>query len=152
MGQIPPHIFIEFDSCGFAPPVTSEKRAVMELLALIEQHEVVLHVPETVAEEMERHSGARKIVSGCIVSYDTSNIKTDSELFLRVKKILFGIKHAGNVNDVRILLAAKQDLCTYFVTYDKRHILNKREEIKRELGFQVVMPSECLQRLQEYLT
>jgi predicted nucleic acid-binding protein len=152
MGRIPPHVFITFDGCGLAPPVESEKRAVEELLTLIKQHEVVCDVPESAAEEMERHTRAKQIVGRRIVACDVFDVR--SEQFHEVQEILFGTKtelSEGEINDVRILLNAKHYLCTYFVTFDKKHILSKRDEIRARLGFEVVTPSECLDRLREYL-
>jgi hypothetical protein len=151
MGQIPPHVFITFDACGLGPPEPSEKQAVEELLALIDQHEVQCDIPEDVADEMDRHESAKKKRRGRIVSCNT---QMGRGKFLEVQRILFGTKtdlSPNEVNDVRILLNAQHYFCGYFVTFDKTHILSKRDEIRSKLGFEVVMPSECLSKLREYL-
>lgn len=88
-----------------------------------------------------------------IINYDMFNSSEKREL-AEVERLLFGTAQnlsRGKINDARNLLAAKKYSCTYFVTFDKKHILSKREEIKSSLGFEVVTPSECLEKLQAYL-
>ena len=151
MGEIPPHVFIAFDACGLGPPEESEKQAVEELLALIDEHEVQCDIPEDVAGEVDQHRRAREKRRGRIIS---CNPQIGGKWFLEVQRILFGTKtdlSPNEINDVRILLNAYHHLCSYFVTFDKKHILSKRDEIKARLGFEVVTPSECLAILREYL-
>jgi hypothetical protein len=151
VSEIPPHVFIAFDACGLGPPEESEKQALEELLALIDQHEVQCDIPEDVAGEVDRHKRAREKRRGRIVS---CNPQIGAKRFLEVQRILFGAKanlSPNEINDVQILLNAYHHLCGYFVTFNKRHILSKRDEIKSTLGFDAVTPSECLAILRGYL-
>lgn len=151
MGKIPPHVFISFDACGLGPPVETEKRAVEKILALIDEHELQCDIPEDVADEVDRHERARQLRKGRLVSCNPS---IGEKWSLDIHRLLFGEKDdllQNETNDIRILLNAYHYLCSYFVTYDKTHILSKRDEIKSKLGFDVVTPTECLAVLQRYL-
>jgi hypothetical protein len=151
MGTIPPHVFIAFDACGLGPPEEDEKRAVEELLALIDQHDIQCDIPEDVALEVDRHRSARELRRGRLVACTPQIGDTG---FLELQRLLFGEKSElspNEINDIRILLTAYHHLCSYFVTYDRSHILSRHEEIKAALGFDVVTPSKCLGILQEYL-
>lgn len=151
VGKIPLHVFIPFDACGLGPPEETEKRAVDAILALIDEHEVQCDIPEDVADEVDRHKRARQMRKGRLVS---CNPPIGERRFLEFRRLLFGDRAEllpNEMNDIRILLNAYHHLCSYFVTYDKVHILSKRGEIKSRLGFDVVTPSECLAILQGYL-
>ncbi|MBI9045047.1 MAG: type II toxin-antitoxin system VapC family toxin [Anaerolineaceae bacterium] len=155
MKSIPPHVFVSFDSCGFSPPIMEEKLATEKLLTLIEEHQVQFSIPEAVLEETNRApDSVKKIAQAQIYDYDLFTTQGEQRELSEVKIMLFqtvdGIS-LGKVNDARILLCAKKYGCTYFVTFDKKHILSKRIEIKSKLGFEVVTPSECLEKLLTYL-
>lgn len=154
MSLIPPHIFISFDSSGFSPPVNDEKSAADKLFKLIEEHKVTSSITEGVMEETSSAPNpVRKLANAQIFDLDLFDSK-DEQLELEIKKLLFGSVDdlsSSKINDARILVCAKKYNCTYFVTYDKKHILNNRIEIKSKLGFEVVTPSECLEKLHFYL-
>jgi predicted nucleic acid-binding protein len=155
MSLMPPHVFIVFDSCGFMPPVKTEKLAVENLLNLIEEYQVDFSIPEAVLEETEQAPDrVRKLTHAHIFDYDLFNTQDEQRELLEVKKMLF-VKvtnlSKGKINDARNLLCAKKYGCTYFVTFDRKHILSRRSEIKQKLGFEVVTPSECLQELLKYI-
>jgi predicted nucleic acid-binding protein len=156
MKSIPPHIFVSFDSCGFSPPVKEEKLAAAQLLTLIEDHQVQFSIPEAVLEETSQApNSARKIAQAQIYDYDLFTTQEEQQELSEVKNMLFGTVDglsSGKVNDARNLLCAKKYGCTYFVTFDKNHILNKRVEIKSKLGFEAVTPTECLEKLLAYLS
>jgi len=137
------------------PPVASEKQAAQELRNLIEKHQVRFDIPEAVYEETDHASDRVRKMAHCrIINYDMFTTLKEKREFIEVQRLIFGITEnlsQGKINDVRNLLNAKKHCCTYFVTFDKKHILSKRSEIKSELGFEVVRPSECLERLQDYL-
>jgi predicted nucleic acid-binding protein len=155
MKSIPPHIFISFDSCGFSPPVKDEKVAAEKLLILIEKYQVQFSIPEAVLEETNRAPNrVKKIAHAQIYDYDLFTTQDEQQELSEVKIMLFGTVDGispGKVNDARNLLCAKKYGCTYFVTFDKKHILNRRVEIKSKLGIEAVTPSECLEKLLEYL-
>ncbi|MBE3142237.1 MAG: type II toxin-antitoxin system VapC family toxin [Thermoplasmata archaeon] len=155
MSSIPPYVFVAFDSCGFSPPVKDEKLAAEELLVLIEEYQVEFSIPEAVLEETNRAPNrVKKIAHAQIYNYDLFNTQDEQQELSEVKIMLFGAVDdlsSGKINDARNLLCAKKYGCTYFVTFDKKHILNRRIEIKSKLGFEVVTPSECLEKLNAYL-
>jgi predicted nucleic acid-binding protein len=155
MNSIPPHVIISFDSCGFSPPDKDEKIATEKLLALIEEYQVAFSIPEAVLEETYRAPNrVKQIAHAQIFDYDLFTTQKEQQELSEVKIMLFGTVDglsSGKVNDARNLLCAKKYSCTYFVTFDKRHILNKRMEIKSKLGFDVVTPNECLEKLLAYL-
>lgn len=155
MGLIPPHIFIAFDSCGFLPPIKSEKLAAEKLLNLIEKHQIQFSIPQAVLEETERAPNRiREMAHKYIFDYDMFTTVKEQRELLEVQELLFGITEGlsrGKINDARNLLCAKKYGCTYFVTFDRNHILSNGEEIKSKLGFEVIIPSECLEKLQDYL-
>jgi len=155
MNSIPPHVFLSFDSCGFSPPVKNEKLAVDKLLILIEEYQVQFSIPEAVWEETNRApNSVKKIAHAQIYDYDLFTTQEEKQELWEVKIMLFGTVaglSSGKVNDARNLLCAKKHNCTYFVTFDKKHILSRRVEIKSKLGFEAVTPSECLGILHAYL-
>ncbi len=155
MGQIPVHVFVSFDTCAFWPPQESEKLAAKALLALIEQHKVEFSIPQAVLEETGRAPNrVREMAHAHIFNYDMFNTPEEQRELLEVQRMLFGTRERlsqGEINDARNLTCSKKYSCTYFVTFDKKHILSKRDEIRSKLGFQVVTPSECLDRMREYL-
>ena len=155
MNSIPPHVFVSFDSSGFSPPVHDEKLGAEQLLTLIEKHQVQFSIPEAVYEETSRApDSVKKIAHAQIIDYDLFTTHDEQLELSEVKTMLFGTVvgiSPGKVNDARILLCAKKWNCTYFVTFDKKHILNKRVEIKSKLDIKVVTPSECLEKLLAYL-
>ncbi|MEA3351423.1 MAG: type II toxin-antitoxin system VapC family toxin [Chloroflexota bacterium] len=155
MKSIPPYVFVSFDSCAFFPPVKEEKLATEKLLTLIEERQIQFSIPEAVLEETSRAPDrVRKIAHAQIYDYDLFTTQDEQRELSEVKIMLFktidGISQ-GNVNDARNLLCAKKYGSTYFVTFDKKHILSKRVEIKSKLGFEVVTPRECLEKLLAYL-
>jgi predicted nucleic acid-binding protein len=155
MKSIPPYVFVSFDSCGFSPPIEDEKIAAEKLLALIEINKIQFSIPEAVLEETSRApESVKKIAQAQIYNYDLFTTQDEQRELLEVKVMLFGTAtdiSPGKVNDARNLVCAKKYSCTYFVTFDKKHILSKRVEIKSKLGFEVVTPSECLEKLLAYL-
>lgn len=155
MGHIPVYVSVSFDSSAFWPPQENEKLAVEKLLYLFEQHEVDFSIPEAVLEETGRApQHIRKMAHAHIYNYDVFHTSTEQRELLEVQRMLFDTKvnlSKSDINDVRNLQSARKYSCTYFVTFDKRHILSKRDEIKSKLGVQVVTPSECLNKMQEYL-
>ncbi len=155
MKSIPPYVFVSFDSCGFSPPDKDEKLAAEKLLALIEKHQVQFSIPEAVLEETSRApDSVKKIAHAQIYDYDLFTTQDEQRELSEVKTMLFGTARgisSGKVNDARNLLCAKKYSCTYFVTFDKKHILSKRVKIKSKLGFEAVTPSECLEKLLAYL-
>lgn len=155
MKSIPPYVIIYFDSCGFFPPVRDEKLAAEELLTLIEEHRVPFSIPEAVLEETSRApNSVKKIAHAQIHDCDLFSTQEEQRELSEVKIMLFGTVggiSSGKVNDARNLLCAKKNGCTYFVTFDKKHILSKRAEIRSKLGLEVVTPSECLGKLLAYL-
>ena len=155
MKSIPPHVFVSFDSSGFSPPIKEEKLAAQKLLVLIEEYQVQFSIPEAVLEETSRApDSVKKIAQAQIYDYDLFSTQDDQRELSEVKMMLFESVTdlaPGKVNDARNLLCAKKYGCSYFVTFDKKHILSKRVEIKSRLGFEVVTPGECLKKLLAYL-
>ena len=155
---MPPLIYVCFDSCGFAPPIQEEKQAVAQLLALGEEHhdQVIIGVPQAVSEETSQAPDrARRIAQAQIYDLDLFTTQGEQQELLEVRILLFGTPtglSSGKVNDARNLLCAKKYCCTYFVSFDRNHILSKRDEIKSKLGFEVVTPSECLRILRAHLS
>lgn len=89
-----------------------------------------------------------------IYNCDLFTTQDEQKELSEVKTMLFGAVDdlsLGKTNDARNLLCAKKYSCTYFVTFDKKHILSRHIEIKAKLGFEVVTPSECLEKLHAYL-
>lgn len=155
MGYIPEHVFISFDSCAFGPASKDEKIATEKLLKLIKKYEVQFSIPQAVSEETERApKWIREMAQAHIFNYDLFNTPEEQKELLEVQRMLFGPGDnlsKSEINDARNLLCAKKYACTYFVTFDKKHILNKHKEIRLKLGFQVITPSKCLNKMQEYL-
>lgn len=155
MSSIPPHIFITFDSSGFWPPIKDEQSASKKLLKLIEKYQIDCSIPEAVQEETSlAPDSVKKLAHAQIYNLDLFNTQGEQQELSEIKIMLFGTVNnlpMGKTNDARILLCAKKYNCTYFVTFDKKHILTKRIEIKSMLGFEVVTPSECLEKLNAYL-
>jgi predicted nucleic acid-binding protein len=150
MGQIPPHVSVSFDACGFKPAPASEAQAARELRALIKEHRVQCDIPEIAALEMDQKLRAREFKRRYIVACNT---QVNSAQFFEMQKVLFGTKTDLEPNerrDILNLLNAIHYLHSYFVTFDN-HFLSKRDEIRSRWGIEVVKPSECLEILREYL-
>ncbi|MDH5506195.1 MAG: type II toxin-antitoxin system VapC family toxin, partial [Anaerolineae bacterium] len=119
------------------------------------EYQVQCSIPEAVLEETKQApTRVKKIAHAQMYDYDLFNTPEDHQKLSEIKNMLFGTVDglsSGKINDARILLCAKKYSCTYFVTFDKKHILSRRVEIKSILGFEAVTPSECLEKLQAYL-
>jgi len=116
MKSIPPHVFASFDSCGFSPSVIEEKLAAVQLLTLIEEHQVQFSIPEAVLEETSHApDSVRKIAHAQIHDYDLFTTQEEQQELSEVKIMLFGTVDglsSGKVNNARNLLCAKKNGCT----------------------------------------
>ena len=53
--------------------------------------------------------------------------------------------------DAAILAAAKKANVDFLVTLDRKHMISKREELARQIGIKIVLPSELLAFLRHEL-
>lgn len=95
-----------------------------------------------VFDELERNLGKKAPESLAFLSTFRS-----SPIVNIVKPSASLIEHASRIvvaKDAPIVAAAAQARCHYLVTFDRVHILAKREQIKISFGTDVVLPEELL--------
>jgi predicted nucleic acid-binding protein len=53
--------------------------------------------------------------------------------------------------DAAILAAAKKAQVDYLVTLDRRHMIERRDEIEHQVGFKILLPGELLEILRQQI-
>lgn len=151
--QMLDQIEIFVDACAFHPPVKEEKQAMLELLMLEEKGKIQLKIAKSTEEElmnaphnMQKHRFNRIIAYPFIESDEEKRtlIEIESTLFPNRKNI-----RNGERSDAEHIFCAHKYGCRYFITYDKRHILSKRDMLLKKWNIIAVTPVEGLDYVRE---
>ena len=143
------------DSCVFHPPTTDEKAAMDKLWELDHENKIKLEIAEATEEEMKKaplrfRSRVNARISAGVKLNGLDEIKRKKEII----ETLFPDKPQLTVSDridVQNIFVASEWAYYYFVTYDKKHILNKADVIKEKFKIRVITPSQCLREVIDLL-
>lgn len=151
-GEMSP-IHIYLDACAFWAPTEVERKAVDRLFELEESkaipHMLISRVTRDELDSMPSWARAyvRERCESRIWSWTGTEELEQRKKLARVQDVLFTDRPTLKKNeqrDVVNVFEAKEGGATFFVTCDKRDILSKQDEIRRELNLSVASPSECL--------
>jgi len=154
------NIFIMVDSCAFWAPIKSEQDAMKKLLELETKDIIIngLDLAEPTEEEQERAgtpSVIRKQTSGRIIAVPSCDTSEDRQVWQDIRNTLFKDKAELTRSDLtdinNIYTAWYYPEYTYFITYDKKHILSKAQLIRERFRIQCVTPKECLTLVEKVL-
>lgn len=153
------HISIMVDSCAFGPCDTIERKAIEELQKLeIAGRINPLEIAEATEGEQEQIGTPpviRKQSSGRVIAATPDCISYEQWQKRRdIRNILFGNKlQLTNSDEIDInnIYTAWHHKYSYFVTYDKKHILSKAGMIWKKFQVRCVTPQGCLKAVTELI-
>lgn len=134
-----------FDTCAFHPPVPKEKEASDRLLDLEEKEGIEIIIPFGTYNELPNRLA--KFRSKMISTNKVPLVDEEEKVKLEISTILFSNKpqlQPNEATDIDNLFEALKYGCTFFVTFDKKHILSRSLDLQKRFNLRVASPSECL--------
>ena len=153
------HLPIMFDSCGFWPCDPDERNAVGKLKKLEAMGRIeLIEITEATDEEQDQ-VGTPPVIrcesSSKIIACPPDKTPEKIRIWQDIRNTLFGDKNQltdSDKVDINNIYTLSHHSPCYFVTYDKQHILSKKDIILQKFRVNCVMPQECLKLFTDMLS